>query len=85
MHICFSEVTIIGLDNGLLPGQRQTIIWTDAWILLIGPLGTNFNEILTEIHSFFVQENAFENIVWKMTDILSPLQCVNNVYIISCQ
>ena len=46
MHICVSNLTIIGLDNGLSPGRRQAIIWTNAWILLIGPLGTNFSEIL---------------------------------------
>ena len=28
---------IIGSDNGLSPGQRQAIIWTNAGILLIGP------------------------------------------------
>ena len=25
----------IGSDNGLSPGRRQAIIWTNAWILLI--------------------------------------------------
>ena len=38
-----------GSDNGLSPGWRQAIIWTNAGILLIGPLGTNFSEILIEI------------------------------------
>ena len=51
-HICVSKLTIIASDNGLSPGRRQAIIWTNAWILLIGPLGTNFNEILIEIHTF---------------------------------
>ena len=41
-HICVSERTIISSDNGLSPGRRQAIIWTNAGILLIGPLGTNF-------------------------------------------
>ena len=45
-------LSIIGSDNGLSPGRRQAIIWTNAGILLIGPLGTNFSEILTEIHTF---------------------------------
>ena len=44
-HICVSKLTIIGSDNGLSPGRRQAIIWTDAGILLVGPLGTNFSEI----------------------------------------
>ena len=52
MHICVSELTIIGSDNGLSPGRRQAIIWTIAGILWIGPLGTNFNEILIEIYTF---------------------------------
>ena len=36
-HICVSELTIIGSDNGLSPERRQAIIWTNAGILLIGP------------------------------------------------
>ena len=42
-HICIIELTIIGSNNGLMPGQRQVIIWTYAGILLIRNLGTNFS------------------------------------------
>ena len=52
MHICISNLTIIGLDNGLSPSRRQAIIWTNAGILFIRTLGTNFSEILIEIHTF---------------------------------
>ena len=51
-HICVGKLTIIASDNGSSPGRRQAIIWTNAGILLIGSLGTNFNEILIEIHTF---------------------------------
>ena len=51
-HICVSELTIIGSDNGLSPGRRQAIIWTIAGISLIGPFGTNFSEIIIEIPTF---------------------------------
>ena len=51
-HICVSKLTIIGSDNGLSPGRRQTIIWTNVGILLIGPLGTNFKETTIKIHTF---------------------------------
>ena len=51
-HICVGNLTIIGSDNGLSPGRRQAIIWTNAGIVLIGPLGTNFSEILAEIVTF---------------------------------
>ena len=55
-HIC---LTIIGSDNGLLPGScgwRQAIIWINAGILLIGPLGTIFCEILIKIHIFSLKK-----------------------------
>ena len=48
-HVCVSKLTIIGSDNDLSPDRRQAIIWTNAGILLIGPLGTNFSEILIKI------------------------------------
>ena len=51
-HIYVSKLTIIGSDNALSPGRRQAIIWTNAGILLIGPLGTNFSEIYLEILTF---------------------------------
>ena len=51
-HIYVSKLSIIGSDNGLSPGRRQAIIWTNAGILLIGPLGTNFSEILIGIQKF---------------------------------
>ena len=70
-HICVSKLIIIGSENGLSPGRRQANIWTNAGILLIGPPGTNFNEILN-------QENALENVVWKTAAILSRPQCVIN-------
>ena len=51
-HICVGKLAIIVSDNGLSPGRRQAIIWTNAGILLIGTLGTNFSEILFEIQIF---------------------------------
>ena len=47
--ICIGNLTIISQDNGLSPRRRQAFIWTNAGILLIGPLGTKFSEILIEI------------------------------------
>ena len=51
-HICIGKLTIIGSDNSLSPGRRQAIIWTNAGLLLIGPLGTNFSEILMAVGTF---------------------------------
>ena len=52
MHICVGKLTIFGSDNGLSPGRHRAIIWTNAGILLIWSLGTNFNEILIGIQTF---------------------------------
>ena len=50
-YTCVSKVTIIGSD-----------IWTNAGILLTGPLRTNFSEILIEIQTF-----SFKKIHMKMS------------------
>ena len=47
---------MIGSDNGLLLGQHQAIIQTDAEIFLISPLGTNFSEIRIKIHTFSLKK-----------------------------
>ena len=61
-HICVDELTIICSDNGLSPGRRQAITWTNYGLLLIRPLGTNFSEILIEIPIF-----SFQKIHLKMS------------------
>ena len=61
-RISISKLTITGSDNGLSPGQHQAIIWTNAGILLIRIIGTNFSEILSEIHIF-----SFKKIRLKMS------------------
>ena len=55
-HICVSTLTIIGSDNGLSPDRRQAINWTNAGLLLIRPLGTNFSEIVIEIRPFLFKK-----------------------------
>ena len=61
-HICISKLKIIGSDNDLSLGRRQAIIWTNAGLLSIWPLGTNFIEILIEIYTF-----SFRNMHLKMS------------------
>ena len=79
-HIWVGDLTVIDSDNGLSPGRRQAITWSNAGILLIRPLATHFSEMLIEIHTFFVQENPFEDVVWKMAAILSRPQCVKQIF-----
>ena len=59
-HICVGNLAIIGSDNGLSPGRRQAYIWTNAGILLMRPLGTNFSEMLIEIHIFSFKKMHFK-------------------------
>ena len=61
-HIYVSKLTVIGSNNVLSPGRRRAIIWTNAGILLIGPLETDFSEILIEIHTF-----SFKKMYLKMS------------------
>ena len=70
-HVFVGNLTIIDSDNGLSPGRRQTIIWTNARILLIGPLGRKFNEILIRNAHICIQENALQNVVCEMASIVS--------------
>ena len=51
-HIFVSNLSIIGSDNGLSLGRRQPIVWNNAGILVIWPLGTNVRAILLKILTF---------------------------------
>ena len=60
MHIWVSKLIIIGSDKGLLHGQHQAIISNNAGILLIKPLGNNFNEMFINIHILSFNQIHFE-------------------------
>ena len=57
-HMCVSKLTVVGSENGLSPGKRQAIVWTNDGILLIRPLGTNFSGTLIQIYTFLLFENV---------------------------
>ena len=78
-YICISNPTIIGSDNGLSPCWLQAVIWTNAGVIFIGPLGTNFSEILIEIHTFSFKKMHLEMLSGKCQpfclnlNVLTPL------------
>ena len=76
MHMFIRKLTIIGSDNGLSPGQRQPIIWTNAGILLIRTWGTNLSEILIKIHTFSFKKMHLKMLSGKVAANLSRPQCV---------
>ena len=45
----------IGSDNGLSPIRRQAIIYTNAVVLSIGPLGAISSDFLLKIHFSFTK------------------------------
>ena len=80
MHICVCNLTIMGSDNGLSPGRRQAIIWTNAGILLIEPLGTNFSEILTEIITFSFKKMYMQVLSGKWRPFCLGLNVLNRYF-----
>ena len=38
------------------PGRRQAMIWNNAGVVLIGPLGTNFGDTLIKMYTFSFKE-----------------------------
>ena len=72
--------TIIGSDNGLSPVRQQAIIWTNAAILSIRPIGTYFSEILFKIKKF-----SFKEMHLKMSSAEWRPFCLSLNVLILCQ
>ena len=78
-HICVSNLTIIGSDNGLSPGRRQAITETYVgWNVVNWNIGYRLQWNFNMNSNIFIQENAFENVVCEIKDILSRPQCINH-------
>ena len=73
MHICISRLTIIGSDNGVSPGHYLNQYWN----IVEWELRNKFQWNLKQNQYILIQENAFENIAWRMAAIWSRPQCVN--------
>ena len=71
MHIFVSKLTSIASNNGLSARRRQAIIWNNAGILLIGPLGTNVGEILIEIQMFLLKKILWKRHLWNVSNFVS--------------
>ena len=80
-HICVSKLTIIGSDYGLSPGRRQAIIYTNAGILLIGPLGTNFSEVLIWNLYIFIKKMHLKMLSGKWRPFYLSLNVLSSCFI----
>ena len=80
-HICVNNLTIIGSDNGLSPGRAPSHCLNYCWNIVNWTLKNEFQWNCNQNSNIFIQENAFEHVVWKMEKwkILSRLQCVKLV------
>ena len=76
-HIAPVNWVGIGSDNGLSPIWHQAIILTNAKLLSIGPLGTNYSANFNQNTKTLIHENASENVVSEMAAILSRGRWVN--------
>ena len=75
MRICVNKLTSIGSDNGFSSERGQAIIWTNVWILLIGPLGTNFSEIIIEIYTFLFKKMPWIDRLGNGVHFVSQSMC----------
>ena len=80
-HIFVTKLTIIVSDNGLAPGRRQAIIWTNAEILFIGPLGTNSSEIFIEIYTFSFKKMHLKMSSGEWRPFCFGLNVLRNVWV----
>ena len=79
MHIRVGKLTIIGSDNGLAPETAPSHCLKQWWYIVFWTLGNKLQGNFNRNSNIFIQENAFENVVWKMAATLSWPQCVNVV------
>ena len=90
MKICRPQnklgTVMIGWGNDLTPVRSQAITWSNAALLSIGPLGTNFSEILVEILIFSLKEMRFEMSSAKQRLFCSGRDELNNlrIKVITC-
>ena len=74
--LCVSKLTTIGSDNGLSPGRRQAIIWTNAGIFFIWHWWTNLSEIIIATYIFSFKKVHFKLSSGNWRPFFSRAQCV---------
>ena len=72
MHICISKLAIIAWTA---PSHYLNQCWT----IVNWTLGNKLQWNLNRNSYIFIQENVFENVVWKIAAIFSQPWCVNSV------
>ena len=76
MHICISKVNFDWFIQWLVPCLTLTYHLNKCWLIVNWTLSNKFKWHLNQNRKIFIQENASENAVCKMSPILSQPQCV---------
>ena len=69
MYVC--KLSKHGSGNGLLPVRRQAITWNQSWLIINWNPKNKLQWNANQNMKFFIQENAFENVVCEMAAIFS--------------
>ena len=69
---------IVGLDNGLLPGQHQAITWTDSDLSSFEMHKNKLDLNLNQNRELFIEEYAFENDICKRQPLCVSLNVLIN-------
>ena len=75
-HICVSKQTSIGSDRWLVAWPEPSHYLNQCWNIVDWTLRNKLQWNLNRNSYTFIQENAFEDVVWKMAAILPWPQCV---------
>ena len=83
-NICVNDLDGIGSSNGLSPVRRQVITWTNAGILLIGPLRRNCYKIFNEIKMYSFKKMHLKSSSGKWRPFRLGLNVLNNPDSVEC-
>ena len=75
-HICVSKLGHHWFRQWLVAWPAPSHYLNQCWNIINWILGNKFQWNLNRNSYIFIQENAFENVVWEMAAILSRPQCV---------
>ena len=75
-HICVGNLTIIGSTAWSVPNHYLN----QCWIIVNWTLRNKLQWNLIRNSNIFIQENAFESVVYEMAAILSRPQCVKHIH-----
>ena len=72
-HMASKILVNIGSGNSVLPATHQAVIWAIARLIVNLTSRSNFQSHWDQKTNYFIKQNAFENVVRKMTAICSGM------------